>query len=146
MDYDICGRVLRCVYDIFRDNGLSEYTIKKTYLQVPNDDRKVETYIINFGSSRDIVLAKNVKYDDSFEIIVRDKASSEKYQATFLRYYSTVFFDVCEFIFNSLNARGWNDYDLAFCKHALYCIYDELIDEQDIEYYCNVYGKDAWAK
>lgn len=48
MDYDICGRILRCVYDIFRDNGLSEYTIKKTYLQVPNDDRKVETYIINF--------------------------------------------------------------------------------------------------
>lgn len=35
MDYDICGRILRCVYDIFRDNGLSEYTIKKTYLQVP---------------------------------------------------------------------------------------------------------------
>ena len=31
------------------------------------------------------------------------------------------------------------DYDLAFCKHALYCIYDELIDEQDIEYYCNIY-------
>ena len=110
MDYDICGHILRCVYDIFRDNGLSEYTIKKTYLQVPNDDRKVETYIINFGSSRGIVLAKNVKYDDSFEIIVRDKASFEKYQATFLRYYSTVFFDVCEFIFNSLNARGWNDY------------------------------------
>lgn len=27
------------------------------------------------------------------------------------------------------------DYDLAFCKHALYRIYDELIDEQDIEYY-----------
>lgn len=103
MDYDICGHILRCVYDIFRDNGISEYTIKKTYLQVPNDDRKVETYIINFGSSRDIVLAKNVKYDDSFEIIVRDKASSEKYQATFLRYYSTVFFDVCEVIFNSLN-------------------------------------------
>lgn len=106
MDYDICGRILRCVYDIFRDNGLSEYTIKKTYLPIPNDDRKVETYILNFGSSRDIVIAKNVKYDDSFEIIVRDKASSEKYQATFLRYYSTVFFDVCEVIFNSLNTRG----------------------------------------
>ena len=103
MDYDICGHILRCVYDIFKDNGLSEYAIKKTYLPIPNDDRKVETYILNFGSSRDIVLAKNVKYDDSFEIIVRDKASSEKYQATFLRYYSTVFFDVCEVIFNSLN-------------------------------------------
>lgn len=35
------------------------------------------------------------------------------------------------------------NYDLAFCKHALYCIYDRLIDEQDKEYYCNVYGKDA---
>lgn len=35
------------------------------------------------------------------------------------------------------------DYDLAFCKHALYCIYDILIDERDIEYYCNVYSKDA---
>lgn len=52
------------------------------------------------------ILAKNVKYDDSFEIIVRDKTSSEKYQATFLRFYSTVFFDVCEVIFNSLNARS----------------------------------------
>ena len=31
------------------------------------------------------------------------------------------------------------DYDLAFCKRALYCIYDKLIDEQDIEYYCNIY-------
>ena len=30
------------------------------------------------------------------------------------------------------------DYDLAFCNHALYRIYDELIDEQDIEYYCNI--------
>ena len=49
MDYDICGRVLRCIYDIFRDNGLSEYTIKRTYLQIPNADRKVETYILNFG-------------------------------------------------------------------------------------------------
>ena len=119
MDYDICGRVLRCVYDIFRDNGLSEYTIKKTYLKVPNDDRKVEIYIINFGSSRDIVLAKNVKYDDSFEIIVRDKASSEKYQATFLRYYSTVFFDVCEVIFNSLNTRSkdvqWHNNWSIYC-------------------------------
>lgn len=35
------------------------------------------------------------------------------------------------------------DYDLAFCKHALYCIYDKLIDQQDTEYYCNVYAKDA---
>lgn len=35
------------------------------------------------------------------------------------------------------------DYDLTFCKHALYCIYDKLIYEQDTEYYCNVYGKDA---
>lgn len=35
------------------------------------------------------------------------------------------------------------DYDLAFCKYALYRIYDILIDEQEIEYYCNVYGKDA---
>jgi len=35
------------------------------------------------------------------------------------------------------------DYDLAFCKHALYCIYDKLIDQSDTEYYCNVYGKDA---
>lgn len=35
------------------------------------------------------------------------------------------------------------DYDLAFCKQALYCIYDLLIDEQGIEYYCNVYAKDA---
>nr|DAO38816.1 MAG TPA: hypothetical protein [Caudoviricetes sp.] len=35
------------------------------------------------------------------------------------------------------------DYDLAFCKHALYCIYDILVDERDIEYYCNVYSKDA---
>lgn len=105
MDYDICGRILRCVYDIFIDNGLSEYNIKKTYLQVPNDDRKVETYIINFGSNRDIVIAKNVKYDDSFEIIVRDKASSEKYQATFLRYYSTV--SISFKIFN-------NGFDLNF--------------------------------
>lgn len=32
------------------------------------------------------------------------------------------------------------DYDLAFCKHALYCIYDKLIDQSDTEYYCNVYG------
>lgn len=120
MDYDICGYILRCVYDIFRDNGLSEYTIKKTYLQVPNDDRKVETYIINFGSNRDIVLAKNVKYDDSFEIIVQDKASSEKYQATFLRYYSTVFFDVCEVIFNSLNVRSkdvqWHNNWSIYCR------------------------------
>ena len=120
MDYDICGRVLRCVYDIFRDNGLSEYTIKKTYLQVPNDDRKVETYIINFGTNRDIVLAKNVKYDDSFEIIVRDKISNEKYQATFLRYYSTVFFDICEVIFNSLNARSkdaqWHNDWSIYCR------------------------------
>ena len=35
------------------------------------------------------------------------------------------------------------DYDLAFCKYALYCIYDKLIDQSDTEYYCNVYGKDA---
>lgn len=35
------------------------------------------------------------------------------------------------------------DYDLTFCKHALYCIYDKLIDQSDAEYYCNVYGKDA---
>lgn len=35
------------------------------------------------------------------------------------------------------------DYDLAFCKHALYCIYDKLIDQSDTEYYCNVYSKDA---
>lgn len=35
------------------------------------------------------------------------------------------------------------DYDLAFCKFALYRICDELIDEQNIEYYCNIYGKDA---
>lgn len=35
------------------------------------------------------------------------------------------------------------DYDLAFCKYALRCIYDKLIDEQDIEYYCNIYGKDV---
>ena len=103
MDYDICGRILRCVYDIFKDNGLSEYKIRKTYLPTPDKSRKVETYIIDFGKSRDIVIAKNVRYDDSFEVIVRDKASSEKYKATFLRYYSTVFFNVCEVIFNSLN-------------------------------------------
>ena len=90
MDYDICGRILRCVYDIFKDNGLSEYKIRKTYLPIPDKSRKVETYIIDFGKSRDIVIA-------------RDKASSEKYKATFLRYYSTVFFDVCEVIFNYLN-------------------------------------------
>lgn len=35
------------------------------------------------------------------------------------------------------------DYDLAFCKHALYCVYDILVDERDIEYYCNEYAKDA---
>ena len=35
------------------------------------------------------------------------------------------------------------DYDFAFCTHALYCIYDKLIDQSDTEYYCNVYGKDA---
>lgn len=109
MDYDICGHILRCVYDVFRDNGLSYYKIGKTYLPTPDKLRKVETYIIDFGKSRDIVIAKNVRYDDSFEVIVRDKASSEKYKATFLRYYSTVFFDVCEVIFNSLSARSWND-------------------------------------
>lgn len=35
------------------------------------------------------------------------------------------------------------DYDLAFCEHALRCVYDRLIDEKDIEYYCNIYAKDA---
>lgn len=35
------------------------------------------------------------------------------------------------------------DDDLAFCKHALYCVYDRLINDQDTEYYCNVYAKDA---
>lgn len=36
-----------------------------------------------------------------------------------------------------------SDDDLDFCKRALHCIYDILIDEQDVEYYCNVYSKDA---
>ena len=35
------------------------------------------------------------------------------------------------------------DDDLDFCKRALHCIYDILIDEQDVEYYCNAYSKDA---
>lgn len=104
MDYDICGIVLRCIYDMFRDNGISEYSIKKKYLRVQNS-RKIETYIFDFGS-RNIILAKNVKCGDSFEIIIRDKISSEKYQATFLRYSSTVFFDVCEVIFNYLSDRS----------------------------------------
>ena len=45
MNYDICGRILRCVYDIFKDNGLSEYTIKKTYLQVPNDEMQWPEFV-----------------------------------------------------------------------------------------------------
>lgn len=37
------------------------------------------------------------------------------------------------------------NYDLAFCKHALYCIYDRLIDEQDKEYFNALFDIFYWA-